>query len=88
LLNNKYTQQPDTQLTVVIFGIPEKERVKRDWLRMVLRNLDFTLLQRSAWIGKNKIPKELLEDIHELNMDDYVEIFSVYKSGSLKRFKK
>ena len=71
--------------TIIIFDIPEIEKRKRNWLRTALRNLGFKMIQKSAWIGKVKIPKEFLDDLYEMKLVDYVEIFEISKRGSLER---
>ncbi|OGY98884.1 MAG: hypothetical protein A3B13_00330 [Candidatus Liptonbacteria bacterium RIFCSPLOWO2_01_FULL_45_15] len=70
--------------TIVAFDIPERDRKKRDWLRFVLKHLEFRMIQKSVWIGKVKIPKELIDDLKKLKIIDGVEIFEITKSGSLR----
>ena len=82
-----YKREADDTLKIVIFDIPEKERWKRAWLRDALRNLGFKILQKSVWIGKKKLPQEFLEDLKKYNLLNYVEIFSVTKSGTLRSLK-
>ncbi|MEX2033084.1 MAG: CRISPR-associated endonuclease Cas2 [Candidatus Colwellbacteria bacterium] len=79
--------QADTSLKVVIFDIPEKEKHKRGWLRDQLRDLGFKMIQKSVWMGKKKIPKEFLEDIKDLNLLAYIEIFAITKTGSIRSVK-
>lgn len=43
-----YKPERDNTLKIIIFDIPETERTKRAWLRDVLRNLEFQMLQRSV----------------------------------------
>ena len=74
----------EATIKIVMFDIPEQERRKRRWLNSVLKNLKYVRAQRSVWIGKTKIPEELIRHLKKLNMLSYVEIFSVSKSGSLK----
>ncbi|MBI2635441.1 MAG: CRISPR-associated endonuclease Cas2, partial [Parcubacteria group bacterium] len=71
-------------LKVVIFDIPEKQKHKREWLRGQLQDLGFKMIQKSVWMGKRKFPKEFLEDIRDLKLLAYVEIFSVTKTGSMR----
>jgi hypothetical protein len=42
------------------------------------------MVQKSLWLGKVKIPEEFLVDIRKLSLLDYVEIFEITKTGSLK----
>ena len=80
-----YDKEKQSFFTIVVFDIPEKERRSRDWLRAVLKNLGLQLIQKSVWIGKIKIPKELLDDIFRLKLENFIEIFEISKAGSLKQ---
>lgn len=81
----KYKQEKDQTIKIIIFDIPERERRKRDWLRGTLLSLGFTMLQKSVWVGRSKIPEAFLRDLKTLEMLKYVEIFSIGKTGTLKK---
>lgn len=68
---------------IVIFDIPERERLKRSWLRLVLRNAGFRMIQKSVWMGRSKFPRDFLEDLHRMGILEFVEIFEVTKLGTL-----
>ncbi len=68
---------------IVIFDIPEYQKSKRSWLRWALKDLGFLLVQKSVWIGKNKIPDEFIDDLQKMELIPYVQIFEVTKLGSL-----
>ena len=80
-----YKSENDGILKIVIFDIPEKERKKRLWLCAALRDLHFTILQKSVWVGKIKLPDEFIRNLNELHMVSFVEIFAINKAGSLKK---
>jgi len=69
--------------TIVAFDIPEDQRLKRDWLREALRRLGFTMIQKSVWIGRAIVPRQFLDDLHALQLAEYIEIFEISKKGSL-----
>jgi len=69
---------------IVAFDIPERERRKRRWLRLALRQLGMDMVQKSVWIGKVKLPEEFLGSLHHLGLMGYVEIFAISKAGTLK----
>lgn len=73
-----------TMWKIIIFDIPEKERHKRAWLRAVLREMGFTMRQRSVWMGRKKIPQEFIDDLRLKRMTGYVDLFGVTKSGTLE----
>lgn len=79
---NYQTRQEKTA-KLVIFDIPEKYKHKRIWLREQLIMLDFSLLQKSVWMGRNKISEELIKNLHDLNLLPYVHIFAVKDEGTI-----
>ena len=81
---DQYKKENDTELKIVAFDIPEKYIQRRNWLRETLKNLGFTMLQKSVWVGKCKLPQEFLDGAHKLGVLPYIEIVAVTKTGSLK----
>ncbi len=86
-LTDNYEIKKDNLVKIVVFDIPEKKRKMRDWIRSVLVNLEFNMLQKSVWIGKTKIPEEFIKQLRNLNLLSCVEIFEISKTGSLKQIK-
>jgi DNA-binding PadR family transcriptional regulator len=80
-INYKTTKEKNLKL--IVFDIPEKYRYKRVWLREQLIMLDFVLLQKSVWMGKNKIPEEFIKNINNLGLLPYIHIFTVQNKGTL-----
>lgn len=72
------------RFVVVAFDIPEEDRNKRRWLRAALSRIGLQMIQKSVWVGKVKIPKDLLEDLSDLKIIEHVEILEINKAGSLK----
>lgn len=73
------------ELLLVIFDIPESLRAKRNWLRCVLRNMGFSMIQKSVWAGKVKLPQEFIDDIKTQGLLPFIEVLAITKSGSLKQ---
>jgi DNA-binding PadR family transcriptional regulator len=86
LPNKKYIKEPDNYFNVVIFDIPEKLKFKRRWLCQQLKQIGFCLLQKSVWIGKNKIPEELVDDLRRLSIFRYIHIFQILNQGTISDF--
>lgn len=84
----KYKIENENKFKIIIFDIPEKEKLKRNWLRNQLLIIGFKMLQKSVWISRNKLPKEFFEDLKELNLLQYIHIFPVDddKKGTLRNF--
>ena len=55
-----YNKVENNTLKIISYDIPEKFSHKRNWLRSVLKNLDFKFVHKSLWYGKAVIPKKFL----------------------------
>lgn len=84
LPRHRYSKEADSTVKIVIFDIPEKEQRKRAWLRRRLNELGFKILQKSVWMGKVKLPEEFIENLREYKVSQYVNIFEVTKTGSIR----
>ena len=80
--------QNKNALNLIIFDIPETQRLKRDWLRFQLANLEFRPLQKSVMFGNNVLPKEFITDLKKYEILPYVHILSVDKKGTISEFLK
>jgi DNA-binding transcriptional regulator PaaX len=66
-------------LKVIVFDIPEKKRKERRWLRQTLTNFNFSILQKSVWIGETQLPENFFHALKELDLLSYIHIFAVNK---------
>jgi len=80
-----YKKESQKNPVIISFDIPEKLRGKRNWLREVIRNLGFKMIHQSVWVGKVKIPEQLIFDLEKINILEYIEIFEINKTGSLRK---
>ena len=62
---------------LVSFDIPETKRKTRDWLREQLRDWDFTMVQKSLWLGNGPLPDEFYTHIKLLGVKDNIRVFKV-----------
>ena len=65
----------DHKWRIVIFDIPEQHRELRNALRYRLKEWQFQQLQKSVWISKKDIVKELKTFIQEIGLKNWVKIF-------------
>ncbi len=79
-----YVGEASDRFVIVSFDVPETERRKRAWLRSALRSLGLRMIQKSVWIGKKKLPESFLDDLKQLRLLDYVEVFEITKGGTLR----
>ena len=43
------------------------------------------MIQKSVWQGTTKIPEDFLQDLNDLKIIDFIEIFQISKKGSLEK---
>lgn len=79
-----FTPSSKKEIVIIAFDIPEREKIKRRWLREALKSLSFELLQKSVWIGTNGLPEEFMKALRERHLLSYVHIVGVRKTGTLE----
>ena len=60
---------------MVVFDIPESENRKRQWFRLLLRELKFVQIQKSVWTSEYDCFEVLSAGIIDQQLEDYVRIF-------------
>ena len=76
--------RPDGIRRLVVFDIPERERKKRDAIRLELITAGYEQLQKSVWHGERPLPKDFMELVDALSLRNCVHIFSVRHAGTLR----
>ncbi|MEK7174312.1 MAG: CRISPR-associated endonuclease Cas2 [Patescibacteria group bacterium] len=79
-----YEKIANERVVIVTFDIPESEKRKRNWLRRALRELGLRMIHKSVWMGSIKLPARFVTDLNNLRITDYVEVFEVSKTGTLR----
>lgn len=60
---------------LVVFDIPEKDRVKRRLFRSALREFSFCQIQKSVWMSNYDCAKYIRESAKSLSLQKHVRIF-------------
>ena len=60
--------------TIIIFDIPEEKRKYRNFFRRLLREMKFTMIQKSVLIAPYVLPEEFYDLLKELNLLQYVKV--------------
>jgi hypothetical protein len=79
-----YAIEESGAITLIVYDIPHHYKQYRDWLRRKLFELHFKMLQKSVFLGKVKVPPQLIEDLSEFGLLKFVEIFEVTRRGTLR----
>ncbi len=72
----------DKRNLLLIFDIPEGEKVKREWLRMHLKEFNYKMIQRSVWVGPSPLPKEFVRYLKEIKLERCIKTYKLAKSRS------
>jgi len=78
----------DGKWRIVLFDIPEKDRVFRNILREHLRNLKFIKLQYSVFVSPYPFEKQMLELIELYSSQAYVRVITAIKIDNEALIKK
>ena len=74
----------DGKYRIVLFDIPENNRAVRDLLRAKLKELEFIGWQKSVWISKKRVTKELRDFFKEAGLGDYTLVIETQDLGDNK----
>lgn len=70
-------QEWDNKWRIIMFDIPESRRNERNWLRATLINNGYKQLQKSVFIGKYPLKRELYKEIEAKKLEDYIKLLTV-----------
>ncbi len=70
---------PKEKTLLVFFDIPESKRDQRQWFREHLKRFDYSMIQRSVWVGPNPLPKDFLAYIQDIGLMDCIQTLQLAK---------
>lgn len=82
--NAGFTKPHGNGITIVAYDIPERERRKRDWVRLCLMEMGCEMIQKSVWVAKGMIDEDFMHALRDRNLMAYVHIFSVTQQGTIR----
>ncbi len=65
---------------ILMYDVTEEKKKERDWFRRQLKNFDYTMIQRSVWVGPSPLPKEFLDYIKSIGLQKYLKTFKLAKA--------
>jgi DNA-binding transcriptional regulator PaaX len=70
---------------IVMFDIPETKKAEREWLRWHLKKFNYSMIQKSVWVGPSPLPKEFLDYIQSIKIKDCFKTFKLAKGYDFKK---
>jgi len=80
----KFDQNAPKNL-IVMFDIPETKKAEREWLRWHLKKFNYSMIQKSVWVGPSPLPKEFLDYIEKIKIKNGFKIFKLAKEYDFKK---
>lgn len=70
---------------IVMFDIPETKKAEREWLRWHLKKFNYSMIQKSVWVGPSPLPKEFLDYIEFIKIKDGFKTFKLVRGYDFKK---
>ena len=70
---------------LMMFDIPETKKAEREWLRWHLKKFNYSMIQKSVWVGPSPLPKEFLDYIETIKIKDGLKTFRLAKGYNFKK---
>lgn len=75
----------DPKDLLIIYDIPQHQTSIRNWFRRELISFHFIMIQRSVWVGPSPLPKDFVEYVKELKVNDNFKTFKLAKGYVTKK---
>ena|SRR3989344_3513246 len=62
---------------IVMFDIHENKKKERDWFRRQLVKFEYTMIQKSVWVGPSPLPKEFMNYIKKIGIGNQLKTFKL-----------
>ena len=69
---------------LLVFDIPEVRKAEREWFRFQLKKFDYTMIQRSVWVGPSPLPEEFMNYLKNIKLFDCIKTFKLAKDYKFK----
>lgn len=77
--NSPFSEKTPRDL-LVIFDISQDRKKERDWLRWQLKKFNYSMIQRSVWVGPSPLPVEFKRYLEDIKLKECIKTFKL-KSG-------
>lgn len=69
---------------LVMYDIPEDKKPEREWFRRHLVKFGYIMIQRSVWVGPSPLPKDFLNYVKKIGLQDNLKTFKLEKGYNFK----
>ena len=65
---------------IVMYDVTEEKKKERDWFRRQLKNFNYVMIQRSVWVCPSPLPKEFLDYVKGIGLQEHLKTFKLAKA--------
>ncbi len=69
---------------LVLYDVPDGQKTERDWFRRHLLKFGYIMIQRSVWVGPSPLPKQFMDYVKEIGLQDEIKTFKLAKAYTEK----
>ncbi len=62
---------------IVMFDMPIHMKAEREWFRWHLKKFEYEMIQQSVWVGPSPLPKDFLNYIREIKLNNCIKTFKL-----------
>ena len=70
---------------IMMYDIPHLQKKERDWLRRHLIKFQYIMIQKSVWVGPSPLPKEFLDYLKEIKIENNFKTFKLAKAYNVQK---
>ncbi len=64
---------------IVMYDIPSDKKKERDWFRRQLKKFDYSMIQKSVWVGPSPLPEDFLKYVKSIGLIKQLKSFKLAK---------
>lgn len=67
---------------IVMYDIPKDKKKEREWFRRHLQRFDYTMIQKSVWVGPSPLPTDFLKYVKSIGLSNQIRTLKLAKPYS------
>ncbi len=77
--SNSFAKEEPKNL-LIMYDIPESRKAEREWFRWHLKKFNYTMIQKSVWIGPSPLPKDFVDYLEKIKLRKTIKTFKLTRA--------
>ncbi len=69
---------------IVMYDVPIEKKKERDWFRRHLKKFNYTMIQKSVWVGPSPLPTQFMDYVKSIGLKEKIKTFKLAKNYTEK----